>query len=66
MSDAISNTPKVKIGGLSRAAQKLQAAREKAEHVKSGAKPMSGNQKALKMNNTFAGTKKTGFQRKSV
>ena len=66
MSDEIPNKPKSTSGGGGRAAQKLQAAREKADHAKTGAKPMGGNQKALKMNNTFAGTKKTGFQRKSV
>lgn len=71
MSDEISKpaiTPgKLKIGGLSRAAQKLQAAREKAAHVKTGAKPQSGTQKAaFKAKDNFAGTKKTSFQRKAV
>ena len=57
----------IKIGGLGRKAQKLQAAREKAEHVKSGAKPETGrSMAALKARDSFAGTKKTTFQRKAV
>ncbi len=67
MSDAISNTPKVKVGGLGRAAQKLQAAREKAENQKNGIKPGRGDQGAsTTLGKTLAGTKKTAFQRKSV
>ena len=58
---------KLKIGGLGRAAQKLQAAREKAAHTNTGAKPQSGAQKAaFKAKDNFAGTKKTSFQRKAV
>ena len=41
MSDFIPKAGGVKIGGLGRAAQKLQLAREKAAQVKSGAKPQS-------------------------
>lgn len=58
---------KVRIGGLGPKAQKLQAAMEKAAHVKSGAKPHSGADKAaFKAKDNFAGTKKTTFQRKAV
>lgn len=63
-------TPKpgtVKIGGLGRAAQKLQAAREKAAQIKTGAKPQSaGSTAALKAKSSFANTKKATFQRKAV
>ena len=41
MSDFIPKAGAVKIGGLGRAAQKLQAARDKAAQVKSGAKPLA-------------------------
>ena len=57
----------LKVGGLGRAAQKLLAAREKAAHVKSGAKPAPGASMAsFKAKDSFAGTKKTTFQRKAV
>ncbi|HEY0785493.1 MAG TPA: hypothetical protein VGD62_06450 [Acidobacteriaceae bacterium] len=67
MSDFIPKAGGVRVGGLSRAAQKLQSAREKAAQVKSGEKPMSaGSAAALKAKDSFAKTKKTTFQRKAV
>ena len=67
MSDFIPKAGGVKIGGLSRAAQKLQAAREKAAQVKGGAKPQPGVSGAsLKAKDSFASTKKSTFQRKAV
>lgn len=67
MSDFLPKTSGVKVGGLSRKAQKLQALRDKAENVKSGTKPIaSTNAAALKAKDSFAGTKKTTFQRKAV
>lgn len=67
MSDFIPKAGGVKIGGLGRKAQKLQAAREKAAQVKSGAKPQPGVSAAsFKAKDSFAGTKKTTFQRKAV
>lgn len=67
MSDFIPKAGKVKIGGLSRAAQKLQSAREKAAQVNTGAKPMSAASVAsFKAKDSFANTKKTTFQRKAV
>jgi hypothetical protein len=67
MSDFIPKAGAVKIGGLGRAAQKLQAAREKAAHVKSGAKPPPGaSASSFKAKDSFANTKKTTFQRKAV
>ena len=67
MSDFIPKAGKIKIGGLSRAAQKLQAAREKAEGLKAGGKPgPSVSTASLKAKDSFAGTKKTTFQRKAV
>ncbi|MGI4830751.1 MAG: hypothetical protein ACRYFU_21530 [Janthinobacterium lividum] len=57
----------VKVGGLNRAAQKLQAAREKAAQVKSGAKPLAPTPVAsFKAKDSFASTKKSTFQRKAV
>ena len=57
----------IKIGGLGRKAQKLQAMKEKAEQQKSGAKPAPGAQTgAIKAKGSFADTKKTTFQRKAV
>ena len=64
MSDFIPKAGGVKIGGLGRAAQKLQSAREKAAQVKSGAKPQSVA--SFKAKDSFANTKKTTFQRKAV
>jgi len=67
MSDFIPKAGTVKIGGMGRAAQKLQAAREKAAHVKSGAKPLPGASMAsFKAKDSFTNTKKTTFQRKAV
>jgi hypothetical protein len=67
MSDFIPKAGEIKIGGLGRKAQKLQAAREKAEQVKSGVKPQQGASMAsFKAKDAFAGSKKTAFQRKSV
>ena len=66
MSDFIPKPGGVKVGGLSRAAQKLQSAREKAAHVKSGAKPLPGASVSSFKAKSFANTKKTSFQRKAV
>jgi hypothetical protein len=67
MSKLIPKVGRVKIGGLGRAAQKLQAAREKAAYVKSGARPLPGASAAsFKAKDSFANTKKTTFQRKAV
>jgi hypothetical protein len=67
MTDFIPKPGGVKVGGLSRAAQKLQSAREKAALIKSGAKPQAGLSAAsLKAKDSFANTKKTTFQRKAV
>ncbi len=61
---------KLKIGGLSRKAQKLQSLREKAAQneaqLKTGAKPQSSNAASFKAKDSFANTKKTTFQRKAV
>ena len=66
MSDFIPK-PGVKVGGLSRKAQKLQALREKAEQGKGGAKPILGASAAtFKAKDSFANTKKTSFQRKAT
>jgi hypothetical protein len=67
MSDFIPKPGAIKIGGLGRKAQKLQAAREKAAQVKSGAKPAPGaSVSSFKAKDSFAATKKTTFQRKAV
>jgi hypothetical protein len=67
MSDFIPKPGVIKIGGLGRKAQKLQAAREKAAHIKSGAKPAPGaSMQSFKAKDSFAGSKKTSFQRKAV
>ena len=67
MSNFIPKAGGVKVGGLSRKAQKLQAAREKAANVKTGAKPVPvASVASLKAKDSFAGTKKTTFQRKAV
>ena len=67
MSDFIPKPGKIKIGGLGRAAQKLQSAREKAEQGKSGAKQSPNTPvAAFKAKDSFANTKKTTFQRKAV
>jgi hypothetical protein len=67
MSDWIPKAGQVKVGGLSRKAQKLQAAREKAANQKTGAKPAPATPVAsFKAKDSFANTKKTTFQRKAV
>ncbi len=67
MSDFVPKPGAIKIGGLSRKAQKLQALREKADQVKSGVKPSARESVAsFKAKDNFAGTKKTTFQRKAV
>ncbi len=67
MSDFVPKPGTIKIGGLGRQAQKLQAAKEKAAHVKSGAKPAPGaSASAFKAKDSFANTKKSTFQRKAV
>ena len=57
---------KVKVGGLGRAAQKLQAAKDKAEQGKNGAKPSQSASALSVKPKTLAGAKKTPFQRKAV
>ena len=67
MNDFIPKPGTIKIGGLSRAAQKLQSAREKAAQGKTGAKPIAGAPAvSMKAKDSFANTKKTTFQRKAV
>ncbi len=67
MSDLIPKPGALKIGGLGRKAQKLQAARDKAAEIKTGAKPLTGKSLASsKAKDSFANTKKTTFQRKAV
>lgn len=67
MSDSAPKTGGLKIGGLGRKAQKLQALREKAAQTSNGAKPSSRESAAsYKAKDSFAGTKKTTFQRKAV
>ena len=59
--------PAIRIGGLGRKAQKLQAAREKAAQLQNGAKPSPRDSVAsFKAKDSFANTKKTTFQRKAV
>ena len=66
MSDFIPK-PGVKVGGLSRKAQKLQALREKMDQSKTGAKPTHGDSAgSFKAKDSFANTKKTSFQRKAT
>jgi len=70
MTDSNEFIPKpgtIKIGGLSRKAQKLQALRDKAAQTKTGAKPQAATSGAsVKAKDSFANTKKTTFQRKAV
>jgi hypothetical protein len=67
MKDFLPKAGGVKVGGLSRAAQKLQSAREKASDKKIGVKPPPGaSASSFKAKETFANTKKTTFQRKAV
>lgn len=71
MSDPVAKPPTLKIGGLGRKAQKLQTLREKAaqkaDQANTGAKPVPRESVAsFKAKDSFAGTKKTTFQRKAV
>jgi hypothetical protein len=69
MSDFIPKPGGLKIGGLSRKAQKLQALRDKAAAAqgKNGVKTHDGaNTSSFKAKDSFANTKKTTFQRKAV
>ena len=67
MSDFILKAGGVKIGGLGRKAQKLQALREKAAQGKSGVKAIPDQPVAsFKAKDSFANTKKTSFQRKAT
>jgi hypothetical protein len=67
MSDFIPKPGAIKIGGLGRKAQKLQALREKAAQTNTGAKPTATSSVAsFKAKDSFANTKKTTFQRKAV
>jgi hypothetical protein len=65
--DFIPKAGAIKIGGLGRKAQKLQALRDKAAQTKTGTKPPSAMPvAAFKAKDSFANTKKTTFQRKAV
>ena len=67
MKDFIPKPSGIKVGGLSRAAQKLQSAREKAAQTNTGGKALAGTAApAPKAKDTFAPTKKVSFQRKAV
>ena len=67
MSDFIPKAGAVKVGGLGRKAQKLQALREKASASKTGEKVKpEANAASFKAKDSFANTKKTTFQRKAV
>ena len=57
---------KVKVGGLGRAAQKLQAAKDKLEQAKGGSKPSQSASALSVKPKTLAGSRKTAFQRKAV
>ncbi len=64
--DWIPKAGNIKVGGLSRAAQKLQAARDKAERAKSGDKSSAKDALAVKTKGNTTGQRKTSFQRKAV
>jgi hypothetical protein len=67
MSDFIPKAADIKTRGLGRAAQKLQAAREKAARANKDGKSLAGSSvTSVKAKDSFAGTKKTTFQRKAV
>jgi hypothetical protein len=67
MSDFIPKASDIKTRGLGRAAQKLQAAREKAAQGKNGAKSAAGSsESSVKAKDSFANSKKTNFQRKAT
>jgi hypothetical protein len=67
MSDFIPKAAEVKVRGLGPKAQKLQALREKAAQAKSSENPAAESSTAsVKVKDSFAGTKKTSFQRKAT
>jgi len=67
MSDFIPKPGSIKIGGLGRKAQKLQAMREKAAQQNTGAKPQpTASAASFRAKDSFANTKKTSFNRKAV
>jgi hypothetical protein len=68
MSDFIPKPAEIKTRGLSPKAQKLQALREKAAaQAKGGDKSLATSSTAsVKAKDSFAGTKKTSFQRKAT
>jgi hypothetical protein len=67
MSDFIPKAGTIKVGGLGRKAQKLQAMRDKAAQQNTGAKPQqTASVASFKAKDSFANTKKTTFQRKAV
>lgn len=66
MSDFIPKPSEVKIGGLGPKAQKLQALREKAAQQKNGKSFSAASNASVKAKDSFAGTKKTSFQRKAT
>jgi hypothetical protein len=68
MSDFIPKAAETKTRGLGPKAQKLQALREKAAaQAKSSDKSLAGASTAsVKAKDSFAGTKKTSFQRKAT
>jgi|HubBroStandDraft_4_1064222.scaffolds.fasta_scaffold2678314_1 hypothetical protein len=67
MSDFIPKPGNIKIGGLGRKAQKLQAMRDKAAAQANGAKPnFDASAGSVKAKDSFANTKKTNFNRKAV
>jgi len=68
MTDFIPKASEPKVRGLGPKAQKLQALREKAAaQAKGGDKSLATSSTAsVKAKDSFAGTKKTTFQRKAV
>jgi hypothetical protein len=67
MSDFIPKAAEIKVRGLGPKAQKLQAAREKAAKANNGGNPIAGSATtSVKAKDSFAGTKKTSFQRKAT
>lgn len=66
MSDFIPKPSGAKVGGLGPKAQKLQALREKAAQQKDGKSFSTSSSSSVKAKDSFAGTKKTNFQRKAT
>jgi hypothetical protein len=66
MTDFIPKPNGAKIGGLGPKAQKLQALREKAAQQKNGKAFSTASNASVKAKDSFAGTKKTSFQRKAT